>query len=164
MGLKDVIDYKYEVINEITNSQKIMSLMFDKPNIDMDDDLVYNVRNDNVLDHSFTDDTWSQEKTAIFVECKMTDVPTASVKNMVIVIQVISPNSYIKLDRKKFKGYKGNRNDNIAVAIADLLDGEDCGLSINSTIGEIDLIECAPTVAPNGFSSVQLVFEASNFR
>lgn len=162
-GLKDVIDYKYEVINEISNSQEIMGLMFDDPDIDMDSDLVYHVRDDNLVDHSFTDDTWTQEKTAIFVECKMTGTSTSTVKNMAIIIQIISPNSYIKLDRQKFKRRKGNRNDNIAVAIADLLDGEDCG-EIGSTIGEIELDECAPTIAPNGFSSVQLVFTAYNFR
>lgn len=162
-GLKDVIDYKYEVINEIANSQEIMGLMFDDPDIDMDDDLVYNVRNDNLVDHSFTDDTWTQEKTAIFVECELSENQSMTVKNMAIIVQIISPNSYIKLDRKKFKRRKGNRNDNIAVAIADLLDGEDCG-EIGSTIGEIDLVECSPVTAPNGFTSVRLLFIASNFR
>mgnify|MGYP004469986923 FL=1 len=162
-GLKDVIDYKYEVINAIANSQEIMGLMFDNPNIDMDDDLVYNVRNDNLVDHSFTDDTWTAERTAIFVECKMTDLQTVTVKEMAIVIQIISPNGYIKLDRMKFKKRKGNRNDNIAVAVANLLDGADCG-NIGSTIGEIQLVESAPVAAPNGFSSVQLVFESENFR
>lgn len=162
-GLKDVIDYKYEVINEIANSQEIMGLMFDDPDIDMDDDLVYNVRNDNLVDHSFTDDTWTQEKTAIFVECELSENQSMTVKNMAIIVQIISPNSYIKLDRKKFKKRKGNRNDNIAVAIADLLDGEDCG-EIGSTIGEIDLAECSPVTAPNGFTSVRLLFTASNFR
>lgn len=162
-GLKDVIDYKYEVINEIANSQEIMGLMFDDPDIDMDDDLVYNVRNDNLVDHSFTDDTWTQEKTAIFVECELSENQSITVKNMAIIVQIISPNSYIKLDRKKFKRRKGNRNDNIAVAIADLLDGEDCG-EIGSTIGEIDLVECSPVTAPNGFTSVRLLFTASNFR
>lgn len=162
-GLKDVIEYKYDVINEIANCQEVMGLMFDDPNIDMDGDLVYNVRNDNLVDHSFTDDTWTQEKTAIFVECKLTDMQSITVNKMAIIIQIISPNSYIKLDRKKFKKRKGNRNDNIAVSIANLLDGEDCG-EIGSTIGEIELVECAPVAAPNGFSSVQLVFSASNFR
>ena len=162
-GLKDVIDYKYEIINEISNSQEIMGLMFDDPDIDMDSDLVYNVRKDNLVDHSFTDDTWAQEKTAIFVECKMTKNLSMTVKEMMIVIQIISPNSYIKLDRKKFKRRKGNRNDNIAVAIADLLDGECCG-DIDSTIGDIDLVDCAPVTAPNGFSSIQLTFVSANFR
>lgn len=162
-GLKDVIDYKYEVINEIANSQEVMGLMFDDPDIDMDDDLVYNVRNDNLVDHSFTDDTWTQEKTAIFVECELSENQSMTVKNMAIIVQIISPNSYIKLDRKKFKKRKGNRNDNIAVAIADLLDGEDCG-EIGSTIGKIDLVECSPVAAPNGFTSVRLLFTASNFR
>lgn len=162
-GLKDVIDYKYEVINEIANSQEIMGLMFDDPDIDMDDDLVYNVRNDNLVDHSFTDDTWIQEKTAIFVECELSENQSTTVKNMAIIVQIISPNSYIKLDKKKFKKCKGNRNDNIAVSIANLLSGEDCG-EIGSTIGEIVLVECSPVTAPNGFTSVRLLFTASNFR
>ena len=162
-GLKDVIDYKYEVINAIANSQEIMGLMFDDPNIDMDNDLVYNVRNDNLVDHSFTDDTWTQEKTAIFVECRLNDILTYSVKEMSVVIQIISPNSYIKLDRQVFKGRKGNRNDNIAVAIANLLESEDCG-EIDSTIGDLELRECSPVTAPNGFASTQLVFDSSNFR
>lgn len=158
-GLKDVIDYKYEVINKIASSQEIMGLMFDDPNIDMDSDLVYHVRNDNLVDHSFTNITWAQDKTAIFVECRMTELATDTMKSMELIIQVISPNGYINLDRQKFKRRKGNRNDNIGVAIANLLDDFDCG-----TIGGLNLEECAPVTAPNGFTSIQLVFAAENFR
>ena len=158
-GLSDVIEYKYDIISEIANSQAIMGLMFDNPDIDMDDDLVYNVRNDNLLDHSFTDDTWVQEKTAIFVECRMTALPTSTVKDMSVIIQIISPNGYIALDRKKFKGRKGNRNDNIAMEIGNLIDEFDCG-----AIGDLALIECAPVTAPNGFSALQLHFTTSDFR
>ena len=158
-GLKDVIDYKYEVINKIASSQEIMGLMFDDPNIDMDSDLVYHVRKDNLVDHSFTNITWIQDKTAIFVECRMTELATDTMKSMELIIQVISPNGYINLDRQKFKRRKGNRNDNIGVAIANLLDDFDCG-----TIGGLNLEECAPVTAPNGFTSIQLVFAAENFR
>lgn len=158
-GLKDVINYKYEVINEIASSQEIMGLMFDDPDIDMDSDLVYHVRNDNLVDHSFTNITWTQEKTAIFVECRMTELDTDTMKSMEIIIQVISPNGYINLDRQKFKRRKGNRNDNIGVALAELLDEFDCG-----SIGGLNLEECAPVTAPNGFTAIQLVFTAENFR
>lgn len=158
-GLKDVIDYKYKIINEIANSNTIMGLIFNDPNIDMESDLVTNVRDDNIVDHSFTDDTYTQDRTAIFVECKMLELPSATIKNMGVYIQIISNNGYIKLNRQNFKGIKGNRNDNIAVEIAELIDGFDCG-----AIGELALEECAPITAPNGFSSLQLSFTTANFR
>lgn len=160
--LTDIIDYKSKAISSIANSKEIMGLLFDDPDISMDGDLVRNVINSSLLDHSLADDTLVQDKTAIFVECKLTGNRSFTVNEMAMIIQIVSPNSYMRLDSQKFKGRKGNRNDNIAVAIVDLFEQDE--FEISSTIGNTELSEHYPITAPNGFSAIQLTFIVSNFR
>ena len=162
-GLNDAIDCKNEIINAIAASKEIMGLIFDDPNIDMNGDLVNNVRDNYLFDHSFNGDAWTKEKTAIFVECQLSDVPTRSIKKMEVIIQIASPSSYLKLENEGFKARKGNRNDNIAVAIAGLLENENDS-DVDTIIGELELGSCLAASFPSGSDALQMNFTSYNFR
>ena len=157
-GFKNVINCKNNVINKIAQSKEIMGLIFDDPDIDMNGASVKNILYNNIFNYGFSGNTFSAEKTAVFIESKVNAI-TESVKNISIIIQIVSPNSYIKLNGEELNNKNCNRNDNIAVAISDLLDDFDCG-----SIGGLNLEECSPDISSGTFSSLKMIFTTKDFR
>lgn len=157
--LDALIDIKEKAIKKIINDKTVMGLVFDDPNIDMDGDEVYNVRQTTIFDHSYTDDTVQTANTMIFVESCMIKRPTESVANWALYVQVVCSHKAVGLDHTKFIGFKGNRRDNIVRHVDVLLNGaRDFG------IGRMYLSSVQPvTNIPSGFSSIQLIYETDEY-
>lgn len=157
-GIRKIINYKSEVINDIKNSDKIISLISGTPNIDMTSEAAKKIINENFLNYTFNEESCSNDKCAVYVECKMNDTSSCRINNIEIIVQIISAESILKLDKEKFPNIDCNRNDAIAAEIAELIDGADIG------VGELRLIESAPCDSPAGTSLLQLRFAANDFR
>ena len=127
--LDEIIDYKDTAIKKMLASQDIMSLIFDTPNIDMESDAVYNARKQHFFDYGINPNTIESDTVSIFVQSSMVNRINANFKGMAVTISIVCNVGYIIRDKKKFKGIKGNRIDNIARHIVVALDDDE-----NSTI------------------------------
>lgn len=157
--LDEIIDYKDTAIRKMLASQDIMSFMFDTPNIDMEGDEVYNARERNFFDYGINPDTIQTDTVSIFVQSSMVNRPNANFKGMAMTISIVCNAGYIELDKKKFKGIKGNRIDNIARQIVVALDDDDQEFGI----GELTLTQCRPVSVPKGYTAVELAYEVDDF-
>ncbi len=157
--LDEIIDYKDKAIRKMLASQDIMSLMFDKPDIDMEGDEVYNARERNFFDYGINPDTIQTDTVFIFVQSSMANRINANFKGMAMTISIVCNEEHVKLDKKKFKGIKGNRIDNIARQIVVALDDDDQEFGI----GELTLTQCRPVNVPKGYTAVELAYEVDDF-
>lgn len=152
----ELVEYKYKIVNSIEESQSIMSLLVGKQNIDMDSEIVYDACDKQIFDYSFVIDTQLTEKPIILVEVETRNRPNTTYKNISVFIQVICHKDNLKLNG--FKGVKGNRRDNLARQLANLLDGrKDFG------IGKLVFTDCYVVSVPSPYTSLMLVFEVPNF-
>ena len=156
--LQDIVQYKHEIMKALKNDQRLISLLADVPDIDMNSDKAYEVMDNNFYDYSFSDNTFQEDKAVVFVEVSMARRPSVQFKGMKVQIQVLCNKGFAKLDGKVFRGVLGNRRDNIAIAIADVLDRSD-----EFGIGELILTTCEPTATPIGFTGIGMVFDAVDF-
>ena len=157
--LDEIIDYKDAAIKKMLASQDIMSLLFDTPNIDMESDAVYNARKQHFFDYGTNPDTIQADTVSIFVQSSMVNRINANFKGMAMTISIVCNVGYIELDKKKFKGIKGNRIDNIARQIVVALDDDDQEFGI----GELTLTQCRPVNVPKGYTAVELAYEVDDF-
>ena len=157
--LDEIIDYKDTAIKKMLASQDVMSLIFDTPNIDMESDAVYNARKQHFFDYGTNPDTIQADTVSIFVQSSMVNRINANFKGMAMTISIVCNAGYIELDKKKFKGIKGNRIDNIARQIVVALDDDDQEFGI----GELTLTQCRPVNVPKGYTAVELAYEVGDF-
>lgn len=152
----EIVDYKYKIVNTIEESQPVMSLLVGKQNVDMNSELVYEAYERQIFDYSFVIDTQLTEKSLLLIETEMRDRPNTIYKNISVFIQIVCHKDNLKLNG--FKGVKGNRRDNLARQIANLLDGrKDFG------IGKLMFTDCYVVSVPTPYTSLMLVFEVPNF-
>lgn len=158
--LDEIIDYKELIINKLLESKEVMGLMFNKPNIDIEnDDDVYNARENNIRDYGIDPDTIQTDKVVIFVQASMANSDSLQLKQMQASISVVCNVEYIELNHRLFKGTKGNRLDNLARQIVRVLDDDDQEFGI----GKFTLTQCRPVSVPKGFTAVELSYENPDF-
>jgi len=157
--LDEIIDYKDLAIRKMIASQDIMSLIFDIPNIDMASDEVYDAKERNFFDYGINPDTIQTDTVSIFVQASMTGRLNENFKLMSMTISVVCNVKYIALNKKKFKGIKGNRIDNIARQIVVALTDKDQEFGI----GSLTLTQCRPVSVPQGYTAVELAYQADDF-
>lgn len=155
--IDQLIDFKEDVIEMMMADKELMGLVFDDPDIDLDSDEVFNVRDTNIYDHSYSDETVQTDGVIILVETELVGVLSKEINSFNIIIQVIVARNYMKLDTRRFKGLRGNRRDNVIRRIEMLL--HDKRLSL----GRLSLIDCGPVDVPRGFTSVRMVLSCDDF-
>ena len=157
--LDEIIDYKDTAIRKMLESQEIMSLIFNTPNIDMESDNVYEAKETTFFDYGINPDTIQTDKVSIYVQASMIGRLNDNFKSMAMTISIVCNVKYIKLDKKMFKGRKGNRIDNIARQIVVALDDDNQEFGI----GELALTQCRPVSVPQGYTAVELAYQVSDF-
>ena len=155
--IDQLIDFKEDVIEMMMADKELMGLVFDDPDIDLDSDEVFNVRDTNIYDHSYSDETVQTDGVIILVETELVGILSKEINSFNIIIQVIVARNYMKLDTRRFKGLRGNRRDNVIRRIEMLL--HDKRLSL----GRLSLIDCGPVDVPRGFTSVRMVLSCDDF-
>lgn len=155
--IDQLIDFKEDIIEMMMADKELMGLVFDDPDIDLDSDEVFNVRDTNIYDHSYSDETVQTDGVIILVETELIGVLSKEINSFNIIIQVIVARNYMKLDTRRFKGLRGNRRDNVIRRIEMLL--HDKRLSL----GRLSLIDCGPVDVPRGFTSVRMVLSCDDF-
>ena len=155
--LDEIVDFKRAIINALASSPDVVGLLLDDPNVDMESDEAYAVREENIFDYDYVDETQTTAKSYVMVEV---EVPSSggTMKDLVIYVQVVVHKSLMTLDTTKFKGVKGNRKDNLIRQI-DLL------LNNSREFGIGKLLPESVTLArvPVRFSSTMLTYSCPNF-
>lgn len=156
--LDEIIDYKKDIIKKLGLSKEVVGLLLDDPDIDMGSDKAYKVFDDNLFDYNYVDDTQSSTKPLIMVDVEIASIPTDTIKDMYIFVQVAVPKLQMKLDGKKFTGVKGNRKDNLLRQIDLLLNN-----SLDFGIGRLKLDRVNVAVVPDSYTSTLLTYSISDF-
>lgn len=157
--LDDIIEFKYAVIKSITSSKKVMGLLLNDPNIDLDGDDALDALKNNIFDFDYVDRTIQRSDAFIMVDTEMVKPSSGSMNVWHVYIQIVSEKGYNALDKKIFKGVKGNRKDNIAREVDLLLNGRD-----DFGIGKLTLKSVSPSTVPESFTSTLLTYVISDFR
>ena len=76
-----------------------------------------------------------------------------------LYVQVVCAKAFNDIDKKIFRGIKGNRRDNLAREIDVLLNG-----SRDYGVGKLTLLSVSPATVPDKFTSVLLTYEIRDFR
>lgn len=158
--IDELIEFKEKVILAIANSQKVMGLLGDDPDIDIDGEEAEKLLKRNIFDYDYVSSTVQRSDSYIMVEVKLAQPTSGSIYKWYVYVQVVCYKDNVPLDKKKkFKGVKGNRRDNLVREIDYLLNG-----STDFGIGKLNLIHAAPASVPEEFTSVMLTYEINDFR
>ncbi len=156
--IDELIDYKNKIVRKLGNSQEVIGLILNDPNIDLDSDEALAVVGKDILDHSYCEDTLIDVRALIFVEASVIKSTSTEMRRDEIDVHIIVDRHYMPLDPKLFKGVRGNRRDNLARQINQLLqESNDFG------VGLLTLISCTPFVVPKGYSGLLLTYRTNDF-
>lgn len=157
--LQDGIEYKSEVISRICGFQPVIGLLIDDANVDIDSDEAYTAMEQNIYDYNYIDGVVKRSDAFIMVDADMIAAMTGTMNAWEVYVQVVCEKNYVALDSKKFKGWKGNRLDNLTYQIDKLLNGTRI-----FGIGRLTLQSCTTAVVPDSFSSKMLTYRVEEFR
>lgn len=155
--IDELIDCSQMIVKAILNSKEVMGLIANNPDIDLDDPNIAEWE-EHVFDHAWVDDTVQEAGAFVTVDVDIPDVPTGTIKDVRIYVEVLVSKAYMKLTPSLFKGVRGNRRDNIARQIDLLING-----SKDFGIGRLDLASVMTTNTTNKFTGKLLVYEVNNF-
>lgn len=131
--------------------------MADTPNIDLDGEYADNITA-RVKDHDYVDETCLTANAYVSIESEVLNLNTPAIKSMALYVQVICSKEYMSIDPKLFPGIKGNRRDNIARLVDNILNDE-----LGYGIGGLKLTSASIASVPTGYTSRLLTYEVPSF-
>lgn len=152
--IDELVEFSYKAVSLIRNDQSIMALIADDPNLDLDSDEAYQYE-DRIKDHDYVDETSLTSNAYITVETAMLNLDTPSMKKMRVVVEIICQKTFMPVNQTKFQGMRGNRRDNLAMLVNNLLN--------NNTyygVGDLKLLTAGIGSVPTGYTSRVLEYEA----
>lgn len=156
-NLDELIDYSSDVIAALSASPEIVSLIVDKKISDITDDDYEQARR-QMFDFDYIDETVQSAGAFIMVDADMISLPTGTIKDIEVYVQVAVSKTMMELDRKKYKGTRGNRRDNLARQIDLVLRG-----SRDYGIGPLQIVSARTANVPSAFSSKLLTYRSPDF-
>ena len=155
--IDELLDYSYRARSLILADKTIMALMSDDPDYDPDSAEAEEYE-ERVKDHDYVDETSLTANSYIVIETEMSNLDTPEMKTMFLYVNVICNKKYMDLNPRKFKGYKGNRRDNIARLVNNLLNNNS-----EFGVGDLHLMNATVGSVPTGFTSRVLVYKVPSF-
>lgn len=157
--LDDLISYKENVIKALTSSQEIMGLLANDPKIDLEGEEAENLVERNFFDYDYIDGTLERHDAYIMVDAELVQPTSGTFNKWYLYVQVVCAKSFNDVDKKLFRGLKGNRRDNLSRYADVLLNG-----SRDYGVGRLTLLSAAPANVPDKFTSFLLTYEIQGFR
>lgn len=155
--IDEIIDYSYRAKNLILQNQKIMGYISDNPDIDLDGEEM-EVYEKQVKDHNYVDETSLTANAYVCVETEVANLDSTSMKSMLVHVHIICSRGYMDMNPRKFPGVKGNRRDNIAREINNILNE-----NIDFGVGELLLVGATITSVPTGYTARLLTYKVPAF-
>lgn len=158
--LDEIIDYPIILGKLFLNSQKIIGLLYNNPNIDIQSDEVQDtVFSKHIFDYFYVDETQQSVQSFLLIETEFPRFSSATIKDIVISIGVVCHREHMRLDPKIFKGIQGNRRDNLVREIDYLIrDNQEFGIG-KPTLKSIRTI----TVGSNKYSAKVMEYVIKDF-
>ena len=155
--LDQIIDFPDEVINKLCLSQNILNLLADKQNAaieDIEDDDGYLKY---IYDYEYVMETVINAKAYICIET-LARASSGTINDMKLYIHILCHKEFMRLDKKIFKGIKGNRRDNLVREIDQVLRGDrDFG------IGRVEFEQLSSFTLPPNFTGRTIVYDIPVF-
>ena len=155
--IDELVNYSYTAKTLILNNDEIMGLIANDPNYDPDGDDAEQFE-ERVKDHDYVDETALTSGAYVCIETEMVSLDSHSMKTMYLYVNIVCQKNYMELERSQWKGYKGNRRDNIARLINNLLNENP-----NFGVGDLRLISATLGSVPSGFTSRILTYKVPAF-
>lgn len=152
--LDEIIDFKEKVLDIISKDQRVVGLILNNPNIVIGGAEAYKIFDENLFDFDYVDDTVQSSTAMIMAEIDIVEVPTSTIKIAQLYVQVVVCKTYMRLDKKIFKGVRGNRRDNL-VRYIDLLLRE----SKEFGIKPLELQSVVSATVPSKFTSKLMTYD-----
>lgn len=157
--LDELVEYPVKALHKIGTDPRVVQLLTDNPNIDMDSDEADAVFDRYLFDYGYVDGTTTETAAYICVEAEMSKSPTSTMHDMKLYVTIICHKQYMKVDATKFKGMMGNRRENLVRYVDNLLNGADI-----FGIGGLTLLSARTVPAPTGFSAREMTYYVPDFR
>lgn len=157
--LDDLITYKEKVIEALATSPEVMGLLANNPEIDLEGEETENLLERNIFDYDYVDGTMEHHDAYIMVDAELIQPTSSTFNKWYLYVQVVCAKAFNDIDKKLFRGLKGNRRDNIARYVDVLLNG-----SREFGVGKLVLQSAAPATVPEKFTSMLLTYEIRDFR
>nr|DAG45228.1 MAG TPA: hypothetical protein [Caudoviricetes sp.] len=157
--LDDLITFKENVIVALSQSQDVMGLLANDPNLDLESSEAEDVVERNIFDYDYIDGTLERHDAYIMVDDELVQPSSGTFNRWLLYVQVVCAKTFNDIDKKMFRGVKGNRRDNLARSIDVLLNG-----SRDYGVGKLVLMSVAPATVPDKFTSLLLTYEIRDFR
>lgn len=157
--LDDLIAYKENVIAALSQSQDVMGLLANDPNLDLESSEAEDIVERNIFDYDYIDGTLERHDAYIMVDDELVQPSSGTFNRWLLYVQVVCAKTFNDVDKKLFRGVKGNRRDNLARSIDVLLNG-----SRDYGVGKLVLMGVAPAKVPDKFTSLLLTYEIRDFR
>lgn len=157
--LDDLISYKENVIAALSQSQDIMGLLANNPNLDLESSEAEDIVERNIFDYDYIDGTLERHDAYVMVDDELVQPSSGTFNRWLLYVQVVCAKTFNDIDKKLFRGVKGNRRDNLARSIDVLLNG-----SRDYGVGKLVLMSVAPATVPDKFTSLLLTYEIRDFR
>ena len=157
--LNALVEYPAKALQMIGTDKTIASLLTNNPDIDMDSDEADQVFDKFLFDYGYVDNTTDEAHAYVCIEVEVPRVPTPTIKDVRMYVQIFCHKQFMQIDPLKFKGVIGNRRDNISKQVDNLLSGSDI-----FGIGKLSLEYARVSSAPVGFSARELSYRISDFR
>lgn len=154
--LDEIINYKSLVVSTIRSSQKVMELISDIPNINLDSDSAQEWES-HIYDYGFITSTFQEAGAYIMTDIIVPEFAN-TIKDLILYIQIVCDKNYVDLKTSKIKGIKGNRLDNLA-RYTDLL--FNCNRELG--IGQLDLKSLTVASVPDKYTSKLLIYKPVTF-
>lgn len=155
--IDEIVDYSYKIRSMIINNQEIMALVSDDVNYDPDGDMAETFES-HIHDHYYNDETGLSAGAYVLIDTDIMELTSPTMKNIYVYVAVVCTKGFMDIDPKRFKGVKGNRRDNIARLINNMIDN-----SLEFGIGDMQLINARLGSVPTGYTSRILTYEVPNY-
>lgn len=157
--LDELINYKENVIAALAGSQSVMGLLANKPNLDLESSEAEELLERNIFDYDYIDGSLERHDAYIMVDDELIQPTSGTFNKWYLYVQIVCAKAFNDIDKKIFRGVKGNRRDNLAREIDMLLNG-----SRDYGVGKLALLSVSPATVPDKFTSLLLTYEIRDFR
>ena len=155
--LDEIIAYKETIKDMVAQSQIVLALLSNDENIEVDSNEAVDVMDQSFFDYNYIDSTQTSIVPLIMVDVEIPSVPTGTIKDMYVFVQVAVPKTQMILDTMKF-AVKGNRKDNLLRQIDLLLNN-----SQEFGIGKLKLESVNVASVPDKYTSTLLTYSIYDF-
>lgn len=156
--LDQLVEYPAKIIQHISEDKYCIGFLMNKGFEEVVEDDLDEALEKNIFDYQYVDETAEETAAYLWVEVEVSKVENKAIKGIRLYITVICHKSFMKLNKKTYKGVIGNRRDNITRYVDRLFNGKAL-----LGIGSFKLVSVRTITAPAKYTGRELCYEISDF-